>query len=78
MQVHMFRASGRIFGFTENAEGSNLPAQYGSWTAFKSLPMVRGETIPGVVVEDCLDDIAAYGFHVTDAHARITEQAAAG
>ena len=37
MQVHLFRGVGRIFGFTRDTAGANLPAQYGPWTAFKSL-----------------------------------------
>ena len=76
MLVNLFRGPGRIFAVTDNADGSNLPTRYGAWTAIKSLQMNRGDTIPGVVVEECLDDIATYGFHVTDAHVRITEQAA--
>ena len=78
MLVHLFRGPDRIFAVTGNAQGANLPTRYGAWMAIKSLQMNRGDTIPGVVVEDCLDDIATYGFHVTDAHVRITEQAAGG
>jgi hypothetical protein len=37
--------------------------------------MTRGEAQAGVDVEECLDDIESYGFHMTDAHVRITEQA---
>ncbi len=37
--------------------------------------MVRGQAQPGVNVDGRQDDIAAYGFHLTDAHVRITEQA---
>jgi hypothetical protein len=35
--------------------------------------LVRGEPTPGVEASACLDDIDRYGFHVTDAHIRITE-----
>ena len=75
MQVHVFRADGRVFGFTEDSAGANLPQTYGSWTAFKTLEMIRGQPQPGVNLDECLDDIAAHGFHLTDAHVRITEQA---
>jgi hypothetical protein len=37
--------------------------------------LVRGQTQPDIDVDDCLDDVARYGIHVTDAHVRITEQA---
>jgi hypothetical protein len=38
--------------------------------------MIRGVATPGGVdVTECLDDIETYGFHLTDAHKRITEQA---
>ena len=73
MRVHIFRGIGRIFGFTEDETGENLPSQYGPWTAFKTLEMTRGEAQPGVNVDECLDDIDDYGFHLTDAHVRITQ-----
>jgi len=77
MQVHLFRGPGRVFGMTPDAAGANLPAKYSPWAAFKTVEMIRGEPMPGVNVDDCLDDIAAYGFHLTDAHVRITEAAIA-
>lgn len=76
MQVHLFRSTGRIFGFTADENGANLPARYSPWTAFKAVEMHAGVPMPGVVVDECLADIAAFGYHVTDAHVRITEQAA--
>ena len=77
MQVHAFRGTGRVFGFTEHATGANLPSQFGPWSAFKTLDLHReGEPTPGVDTKACLDDIEKYGFHVTDAHVRITESAA--
>jgi hypothetical protein len=75
MQVHIFRGEGRVFGFTRSSDGSNLPAKHGPWSAFKSVELVRGQTLPGVNVEDCLNDIEQHDVHVTDAHVRITEQA---
>ena len=75
MQVHIFRGPARVFGFTTQATGENLPAQYAPWAIFKSVEMRQGEPMPGVDVDDCLRDIAAHGVHVTDAHVRITEAA---
>lgn len=74
MQVHLFRATGRVFGFTPDSADANLPAGKGDWAPFKTVDMTRGQSMPGVVVDECLDDIDAHGFHITDAHVRITDQ----
>jgi hypothetical protein len=74
MQVHIFKSAGRVFGFTEDSTGANLPSEFGDWSAFKTLTMIRGESQPGVNVDDCINDIEKYGLHLTDAHKRITEQ----
>jgi len=60
---------------TANSDGTNLPSQYAPWTAFKTIDLTRGTTQAGVNVTECLDDIEKYGFHLTDAHVRITERA---
>ncbi|HEY0587718.1 MAG TPA: hypothetical protein VGD52_16395 [Pseudoduganella sp.] len=75
MQVHIFRGSGRIFGFTSQPSGENLPRKYAPWSEFKSIELRKGEHTPGVDADECLSDIEVYGVHVTDAHARITEEA---
>jgi hypothetical protein len=75
MRIHIFRGPGRVFAFTEDGVGANLPEQYGPWTAFKSLELTRDEAQAGVNVTECLDDIERHGFHLTDAHMRITDQA---
>ena len=76
MRVHLFRGTGRVFGCTEDPAGGNLPPRYGPWVAFKTFDMNRvDEPRPGVNVDDCLDDIDKHGFHMTDAHVRITESA---
>jgi len=78
MEIHLFRGQGRVFGCTRDAAGSNLPSQYGPWTLFKTLDMNRGEEPrPGIRTDECLDDVEKYGFHLTDAHVRITESALA-
>lgn len=74
MQVHIFRGPGRIFAFTADATGANLPARYAPWTVFKAVEMLAGEAMPGVRVDECLQDLERFGVHITDAHARITEQ----
>ena len=74
MLVHIFRGPGRVFGFTEDATGGNLPSQFSPWTAFKSIDLSRdGEPRAGVDTNECLEDIEKHGFHITDAHVRITE-----
>ena len=74
MEVHAFRGQGRVFGFTKDATGANLPAQYGPWIPFKTLVMDRGEPKPGVNTDECLDDIETHGIHITEAHVRITDR----
>ena len=62
-----------MFAFTEAATGDNLPSKFAPWTPFKAIELKRDVLTPGVNTADCLDDIEKYGFHVTDAHVRITE-----
>lgn len=73
MLLHIFRGPGRVFGFTEDAMGANLPSQFAPWNTFKSIELTRGEPTAGVDTNECLDDIERHGFHITDAHVRITE-----
>jgi hypothetical protein len=75
MRVDVFRGTGRVFAVIESGGKDNLPEKYGPWSLFKTIELVRGQAQPGVHVDDCLDDIARHGIHVTDAHVRITEQA---
>jgi len=77
MLIHIFRGPGRVFGFTVDPEGANLPSRYAPWMPFKSLDMHRDEPHAGVDVNSCLDDIDAYGLHLTDAHERIDPSAVA-
>jgi hypothetical protein len=71
MQVHIFRGPGRIFAFTAQQSGEMLPKKYAPWTAFKAIDLHKGESTPGVNADECLNDIEAFGVHVTDAHVRI-------
>jgi hypothetical protein len=75
MQVHIFRGPGRVFGFTAEPSGANLPSKYAPWTAFKVIEMLKGEQTPGVDVDECLHDLEKFGMHITDGHVRITEEA---
>ena len=75
MQVHIFRGPGRIFGFTAQPSGENLPQKVGPWTAFKTIELRQGEQTLGVDANECLSDLEVHGVHVTDAHVRITEEA---
>lgn len=72
MLVHVFRGPGRVFGVTEDAAGANLPARFAPWTPFRSQEIIRGQATQGLDSSECLDDIAEYGFHITNAHVRIT------
>jgi hypothetical protein len=75
MQVQIFRGQGRVFGFTEDKAAANLPSRYGPWIHFKTVEMNKGVATPGgVSTDECLDDIERYGYHLTDAHVRITER----
>jgi hypothetical protein len=74
VQVYSFRGASQIFGFTSDSAGANLPPRFGPWAPFKTLEMVRGTPVPGVNVDECLDDIEVHGFHITDAHVRITQK----
>jgi hypothetical protein len=74
MLVHIFRGPGRVFGFKEDATGADLPSQFSPWTVFKSIELSRDvEPKAGVDTDECLKDIETHGFHITDAHVRITE-----
>jgi len=74
MIVHTFRGPGRVFGFTTQADGGNLPAAYAPWTAFKTIEIHPDEPHAGVDPNACLADIEVHGFHVTDAHVRLAPE----
>jgi hypothetical protein len=73
MQLHIFRGPGRVVGVTTSATGENLPSKFAPWTAFKTVELFRDVPTPGINPAECLDDVEKYGFHITDAHVRITE-----
>jgi hypothetical protein len=74
-RVHVLRGQDRVFGFTLDEQGTNLPRQYGPWTTFKTIELHHDEPYQGVDASVCLEDISKYGFHLTDAHKRITHLA---
>src|SRR5665213_3042112 len=75
-KVHVFKGQDRIFGFTPDALGTNLPRQYGPWDVFKTIELHRNEPYQGIDVSACLDDISKHGFHLTAAHRRIRHERA--
>lgn len=78
MLVHIFRGPGRVFAVTPDAAGFNLPRRYAPWSSFKSTDIFPDEPHAGIDVNTCLRDIEQYGFHLTDAHERITHLIADG
>lgn len=74
MLVHIFRGPGRVFGVTQDQAGTNLPLRFAPWNHFKSAELDRERATPGINSGECIDDITQYGFHITDAHVRITDQ----
>jgi len=75
MLLHIFRGPGRVFGVTADATGANLPSRFAPWETFKSIDLSReGEPMVGVNTIECLEDIGKHGFHITDAHVRITDR----
>lgn len=74
MQAHVFKGPGRIFAVTTDSAGRNLPAKYAPWAAFKIVELQKGLPTPGLDVDECLSDLEHYGLHLTDAHARITDE----
>lgn len=75
MPIYSFRGRDRVFGFVGEDADARLPAVYGPWTRFKSFELKRGDVNDNFDVNECLDDIEKYGFHLTDAHVRITDRA---
>ena len=74
MQVHIFRGTGHVFAFVLSDSPDNLPEQYGPWAPFRTIEVVRGEAQQSFNADECLDDLAQHGIHVTDAHVRITDK----
>ena len=65
MEIHIFRGPGRVFGFTRDVKGSNLPSKCGPWSTFKTIELSRDAApTPGVDTRECLDDIEKHGFHI--------------
>ena len=75
MKIQIYRGTGRVFAFVAVGHETPLPQRHGPWASFKIVDLVAGQPQPGVDVGDCLEDIARHGIHVTDAHARITQEA---
>jgi len=78
MIVHVFKGPGRVFAVTPDVTGANLPERYAPWASFKTIEVHPDEPHSGIDVNLCLADIAEYGFHLTDAHERITHLVVGG
>lgn len=74
MHVYIFRGPGRIFAVSSDSTGANLPERFQPWSFFKESEMHVDEPHAGVDVNQCLADIEQFGYHVTDAHERITDR----
>ena len=75
MQVHTFRGPGRIFGFTTDETGANLPEKYAPWTPFSSVIDMHRDAAPtpGSTLTIVCPTSRLKGFHLTDGHIRISE-----
>lgn len=64
MQVHVFRAKGDNYGFTEDQTGSNLPNVSGPWTFVKTMDL-RDDDPPRVALssQEALEGIRRKGFY---------------
>lgn len=61
MLIHFFRGPGRVFGFTKDATGANLPPEFSPGSAFKSIDLSRdGEPRPGVETNEIVMPMSSY------------------
>jgi NTE family protein len=74
-KVHVFTSRDRVFGFSLNEQGTNLPQQFGPWVSVSAIELYDDESHQGFDMTACLEDITQYGFHLTAAHKRITQLA---
>jgi hypothetical protein len=75
MEIHLFTGKGFEFGFTPDPSGNNLPAGLRPWVFFRTFTVNRGDAQRSIMDNDvCLDDIEKFGFHLTEAGARITDK----
>ena len=68
-KVHVLRGQDRVFGFTLDRHGTNLPRQYGPWTTFKTIELHHDEPYQGVDVSVCLEDIRNENADLAAGHA---------
>ena len=76
MKVYVFNSAKnlKVYGFTPDATGANLPAEQGPWKAFKSLDMNSGETPrSGVNSDAVLIGIHDRGYYLTAAEIKFEE-----
>jgi hypothetical protein len=46
-RVHVLRGQDRVFGFTLDEQGTNLPRQYKLWTDFETIELHHDEPYQG-------------------------------
>jgi hypothetical protein len=80
MRVHIFKASGELYGFTCAPSDNNLPADGGPWEPFKSIEVFEDRPAPriGVNEADILAGINDRGFYLRDLRNDLFEPANLG
>ena len=68
MRLLIFEAADGLYGFTPQADGGNLPAEYKPWTALKSVEMFPNRTTHriGAKEAEVLAAIKRQGYCITD------------
>jgi hypothetical protein len=67
MRVHIFRGpADHLYGFTADETGTNLPADVGPWTYWKTIEINRGgQTLfSSFDVDEILDGLERDGHHI--------------
>lgn len=76
MMVFVFKSTQnpKVYGFTVDATGANLPGEQGPWVPFKSIEMKAGEKGRiGVDTDAVLMGIADNGYYLTAAAVKFEE-----
>lgn len=76
MLVYAFNSTQnpKVYGFTADATGANLPDQQGPWIPFKSLKMNVGEKGRiGVDTDAVLMGISDHGYYLTAAEVKFED-----
>jgi len=77
MRVHVFSSeqSSKLFGFTPDQKGQNLPGAQGPWRYFKSVDLSSGGAdLIGESKANIQSGIEINGFHIAGAEIRVGEE----